>query len=34
MGINRSPLPQNNDNLPLLFFGVNYPIVIQDNIYY
>ena len=33
MGINHSPLPQNNGNLPLPFFGGNHPIVILDNIY-
>ena len=28
-----SKLPQNNGNLPLPFFGGNYPIVILNNIY-
>ena len=31
MGFTRSPLPQNNGNLPLPFFGGNYPIVLLDN---
>ena len=30
MVITRSPLPQNNDNLPLPFFGGNYPIVLLN----
>ena len=34
IGFNRSTLPRNNDNLTLPFFGGNYPIVLQDNIYY
>ena len=34
MGFTRSPLPQNNGNLPLPFFGGNDPIVLLDNIYY
>ena len=33
MGITRSTLPQNNGNLPLPFFGGNFPIVLLDNIY-
>ena len=33
MGITRSTLPQNNVNLPLPFFGSNYPIVLLNNIY-
>ena len=33
MGFTRSPLPKNNGNLPLTFFGGNYPIVLLDNIY-
>ena len=33
MRFTRSPLPQNNGNLPLPFFGGNYPIVLLDNIY-
>ena len=33
MGFTRSPLPQNIGNLPLPFFGDNYPIVILDYIY-
>ena len=33
MVITRSLLPQNNVNLPLPFFGGNFPIVILDNIY-
>ena len=33
MGITRSTLPQNNGNLPLPFFGGNYPIVLLNNIY-
>ena len=33
IGITCYPLPQNNDNLPLPFFGGNYPIFIIDNIY-
>ena len=33
MGIIRSPLPQNNGNLPLPYFFVNYPIVILYDIY-
>ena len=33
MGITRSPLPQNNGNLPLPFFGGNYPIFILDSVY-
>ena len=31
MGFTRSPLPQNNGNLPLPFFGGNYPIVLLKN---
>ena len=33
MGVTRSPLPKNNGNLPLPFFGGNYSIVLLDNIY-
>ena len=33
MVMTRFPLPQNNGNLPLPFFGGNYPIIILDNIY-
>ena len=33
MGFTRSPLSQNNGNLPLPFFGGNYPNVLLDNIY-
>ena len=33
MKITCSPLPQNNGNLPLPFFGGNYPIVLLENIY-
>ena len=33
MGIACSPLPQNNDNLPLPFFGVNHTIVFLNNMY-
>ena len=33
MGFTRSPLPRNNCNLPLPYFGGNYPIVLLDNIY-
>ena len=33
MEITRSPLPQNNSNLPLPFFCCNYPIFLLDNIY-
>ena len=33
MGFTRSPLPQNNGNLTLPFFGGNDPIVLLDNIY-
>ena len=33
MGFTRSPLPRNNVNLHLPFFGGNYPIVHLDNIY-
>ena len=33
MVIARYTLPQNNDNLPLPFFGGNYPIVLRNNIY-
>ena len=33
MGIIRSPLPQNNGNLPLPFFGGNCHIVLLNNIY-
>ena len=33
MGFTRSPLPRNSGNLPLPFFGGNYPIVLLDNIY-
>ena len=32
MVITRSPLPQNDGQLHLPFFGGNYPIVILDNI--
>ena len=32
MVITRYPLPQSNDNLPLLFLCGNYPIVLLDNI--
>ena len=32
MGITHYPLTQNNGNLPLLFFGGNYPTVLLDNI--
>ena len=32
MGINNYPLPLNNWNLTLTFFGGSYPIVILDNI--
>ena len=34
MEITRSPLPQNNSNLPLPFFCCNYPIFLLDNIYW
>ena len=34
MGITHYPLPKNNVNLPLPFFGGSYPIVLLDNIYY
>ena len=33
MGFTRSPLPQDIGNLPLPFFGGNYPIVLLNNIY-
>ena len=33
MVITRSILLQNNGNIPLPFFGGNYPIIILDNIY-
>ena len=33
MVITRYSLPQNNDNLPLTFFGDNLTIVLMDNIY-
>ena len=33
IGITRSPLPQNNGNLPSHFFGVNEPIAILHHIY-
>ena len=33
MLITHSPLPRNNGNLPLPFFGGNSPIVLLDNIY-
>ena len=33
MGISRSPLPQNNGNLSLTFFGGHFATVILDNIY-
>ena len=33
MGITRSTLPQNNGNLPLPFFGVNYPIFLLGDMY-
>ena len=33
MGITRSTLPRNNGNLPLPFFGGNYPIVLLNNMY-
>ena len=33
MVITRSPLPQNNGNLPLTLFGGNFPIVPLDHIY-
>ena len=32
-GFTRSPLPRNIGNLPLPFFGGNYPIVLLYNIY-
>ena len=32
MGITRSPLPQNNGNLTLPFFGGNYLVFLLDNI--
>ena len=32
-GIACSPLPQNNGNLPLPFFGGEYPIILLDNMY-
>ena len=32
MGITCYPLPQNNCDLPLPFFGGNFPIVLLDNI--
>ena len=34
MGFTISPLPWNNGNLPLPFFGGNYLIVLLDNIYW
>ena len=33
MGFTHSLLPLNNGNLPLPFFGGDYPIVLLDNIY-
>ena len=33
MVITRSPLPQNNGNLPLPFFGGHYAIFLLDDIY-
>ena len=33
MEITRSPLLQNNSNLPLPFFGSDYLIFLLDNIY-
>ena len=33
MVMTHSPLPQNNGNLTLTFFGGNYPIVLLNNIY-
>ena len=33
MAITCSTLAQNNGNLPLSFFGGNYPIVLLNNIY-
>ena len=33
MVITRSPLPRNNSNLPLPFFGGSHPIILLDNIY-
>ena len=33
MEITRSTLPQNIGNLPLPFFGGNYPIVLLNNMY-
>ena len=33
MLITRSPLPQNNGNLPSAYFGGNFPIAILENIY-
>ena len=33
MGITHSPLAQSNGNLPLPFFGGNYPIFLLRNIY-
>ena len=33
MVITRSPLPRNNGNLSLPFFGGNYPIILLDNMY-
>ena len=33
IGITCSPLPQNNDNLPVPFFRGNCPIVLLCNIY-
>ena len=33
MAITRYTLLQNNGNLPLPFFGGNYPIVLLDKIY-
>ena len=33
MRINRYTLPQNTGNLPLPFFGGNYPVVLLNNIH-
>ena len=33
MGITPTPLPQNNGNLALPFFGGYYPIALLDKIY-